>query len=39
MFPEHMIRPMREELTTIGFREMRTPDDVDEVVSERTARC
>jgi putative YphP/YqiW family bacilliredoxin len=32
MFPEHMIRPMREELTTIGFREMRTPDDVDEVV-------
>ena len=32
MFPDHMIRPMREELTTIGFREMRTPGDVDEVV-------
>jgi len=32
MFPEHMIRPMREELTTIGFRELRTPGDVDEVV-------
>jgi putative YphP/YqiW family bacilliredoxin len=32
MFPEHMIRPMREELTTIGFREMRTPGDVDDVV-------
>jgi putative YphP/YqiW family bacilliredoxin len=29
MFPEQMIRPMREELTNIGFREMRTPEDVD----------
>ena len=29
MFPEEMIRPMRQELTTIGFREMRTPDEVD----------
>ena len=29
MFPEEMIRPMRQELTNIGFREMRTPEDVD----------
>ncbi len=29
MFPEEMIRPMRQELTTIGFSELRTPDDVD----------
>jgi putative YphP/YqiW family bacilliredoxin len=29
MFPEEMIRPMRQELTNIGFNELRTPDDVD----------
>lgn len=29
MFPEELILPMREELTHIGFREMRTPQDVD----------
>jgi putative YphP/YqiW family bacilliredoxin len=29
MFPEEMIRSMRQELTTIGFRELRTPDEVD----------
>lgn len=29
MFPEEMIRPMRQELTDIGFSELRTPDDVD----------
>ena len=29
MFPEEMIRPMRQELTGIGFRELRTADEVD----------
>ena len=29
MFPEEMIRPMRQELTNIGFSELRTPSDVD----------
>jgi bacilliredoxin len=29
MYPEEMVRPMREELTRIGFREMRTPEEVD----------
>ena len=32
MYPEEMIRPMREELTSIGFREMRTPEEVDTVL-------
>jgi putative YphP/YqiW family bacilliredoxin len=32
MFPEQMIRPMREELTNIGFSEMRTPEDVDKTL-------
>ena len=29
MFPEEMVRSMREELTGIGFHELRTPQDVD----------
>jgi putative YphP/YqiW family bacilliredoxin len=28
MYPEEMVEPMREELTSIGFREMRTSGDV-----------
>lgn len=32
MFPEEMIRPMRQELTSIGFRELRSPEDVDRVL-------
>jgi len=29
MYPEEMVQPMREELTRIGFRELRTPEEVD----------
>ncbi len=29
MYPEEMVRPMREELTRAGFREMKTTGDVD----------
>jgi putative YphP/YqiW family bacilliredoxin len=32
MFPEEAVRPMREELTRVGFRELRTPQDVDAVL-------
>ena len=32
MYPEEMVQPMREELTRIGFREMRTPEEVDSVL-------
>jgi putative YphP/YqiW family bacilliredoxin len=34
MYPEEMIRPMREELTTLGFREMRTPEEVDAILAQ-----
>ncbi len=34
MWPEEMVREMREELTNIGFREMRTPQDVDAVLQK-----
>jgi putative YphP/YqiW family bacilliredoxin len=32
MFPEEVVRPFREELTNIGFRELRTPTQVDDVL-------
>jgi putative YphP/YqiW family bacilliredoxin len=32
MYPEEMVRPMREELTQVGFREMRTAEEVDSVL-------
>lgn len=32
-YPELMIRPMREELTRIGFEELRTPEQVDETLA------
>ena len=31
-YPEIMIRPMREDLTRLGFEELRTPEAVDETV-------
>lgn len=33
MYPEEMVQPMREELTSIGFREMRTPEEVDTLLA------
>lgn len=33
MYPEVFLRPMREELTGIGFRELRTPQEVDAVLT------
>jgi putative YphP/YqiW family bacilliredoxin len=34
MYPEGIVRPMREELTSIGFREMRTPEEVDAALKQ-----
>ncbi|GGJ05916.1 UPF0403 protein YqiW [Alicyclobacillus cellulosilyticus] len=31
-----MIQPMREELTQIGFQELRTPEEVDAVLQQKT---
>jgi putative YphP/YqiW family bacilliredoxin len=28
-YPEFMVTPMRKDLTEAGFRELRTPEDVD----------
>ncbi len=34
MYPEEFVRPMRQELTGIGFREMRTVEEVDGVLGQ-----
>lgn len=34
MYPEHLLTPMREELTSIGFMELRTADAVDAAVRD-----
>ena len=35
MFPEEMVRPMREEFDArIGFRELRTPQEVDSTLKD-----
>jgi len=34
MYPEEMVLPMRQELTRIGFRELRTAQEVDQVLGE-----
>ncbi len=35
MYPEEMVKPMREELTRVGFRELRTPVEVDQVLGRK----
>jgi putative YphP/YqiW family bacilliredoxin len=34
MYPEVFVKPMREELTGIGFRELRTADEVDAALKQ-----
>ena len=33
MYPEEMVRPMREELTRLGFKEMRTAQEVEALLA------
>jgi putative YphP/YqiW family bacilliredoxin len=37
MYDPRMVQPMREELTRIGFQELRTPADVDAALGKETA--
>jgi bacilliredoxin len=34
MYPEEFVRPMREELTRLGFLDLRTPEQVDAVLGQ-----
>src|SRR3546814_15339134 len=31
-YPEYMVAPMREELTTAGFQQLNTPEEVDQAI-------
>ncbi|NND76785.1 MAG: BrxA/BrxB family bacilliredoxin [Flavobacteriales bacterium] len=33
MYPEEMVMPMKGELTSVGFEDMKTPDEVDAVLN------
>jgi putative YphP/YqiW family bacilliredoxin len=35
MYPEEMVKPMREELTLAGFKDCKTPTDVDALISQK----
>src|SRR2546426_10756086 len=37
MYDPEMVRPMREELTRLGFAELRTPEEVDAVLAKEQA--
>jgi putative YphP/YqiW family bacilliredoxin len=40
VYPPEAVKPFREELTSVGLRELLTPEDVDQVLSQKgTALC
>ena len=35
MYPEEMCKPMREDLTSVGFIEMKTPEEVEKILNNK----
>ena len=35
MYPEELVKPIREELVSAGFKECKSPEDVDNVLSQK----
>lgn len=35
MYPEELVAPMRSDLTTVGFKELKTPEDVDSELKDQ----
>jgi putative YphP/YqiW family bacilliredoxin len=35
MYPEQIVTPCREELTSVGIKELRTPDEVDKALGKK----
>ena len=35
MYPEQLCKPMREDLTSVGFVELKSPDDVSEMLDKK----
>ena len=36
MYPEPLVKPMKAEMTAVGFEELLSPEDVDRVLSEKS---
>lgn len=36
-YPEFMVAPMRKDLTEVGFQELKTPEEVDQMMAEADA--
>lgn len=34
MYPEYLVEPMRKELTDVGFEELKTPEEVENAISQ-----
>lgn len=34
MYPEYLVAPMRNELTSVGFEELKTPEEVDAAIKQ-----
>jgi len=34
MYPEYLVAPMRKELTDVGFKELKTPEEVDAAINQ-----
>ena len=34
MYPEYLVAPMRQELTDVGFEELKTPEEVDAAINQ-----
>lgn len=32
MYPEYLVAPMREDLTSVGFKDLKTPEEVDQAI-------
>ena len=35
MYPEYLVAPMREELTRVGFEELKSPEEVDQALQSK----
>jgi putative YphP/YqiW family bacilliredoxin len=33
MYPEHLVKPMKEDLTSVGFQELVSPSEVDQTIN------
>lgn len=35
MYPDYLVAPMRQELTDVGFEDLRTPEEVDNAINQK----